>query len=216
MLKKNKMENELTPNTEEVRKWLVSTLQHSCHVEYFLWRMGIGGEYDDQRPHDLVGPGNKFEWDVIKGFALDYREPKVDFKTYISPALDLHRQQYHHQKWNNPDPNNKLSPVVGASEDDMMVGAVDSVCSLLENRSYQGGIHDYDAVIEIAKKNPPHKAPWMLKVIPEMRQFRNPGIESIVSLKNFPNIGLDDLLYSIIQKRANETLEMLETRGYSF
>ena len=209
------MANELTPTEEEVRTWLISTLQHVCHIEYFLGELNLGND-DPERPHDLVGPGNKYDWGVIKGFALQYRDPKPDFQTHIMPALNLHRQQYHHQKWNEPDPNDETKPFPGATEDDMLVGAVDAVCSLLENRGYQGGTHDYEGVIEVAKNNPLHKTPWMLRIIPEMRALQQPNLEQIVSLNGFPNVGLKDVVYDSIVKRTQEAVETLRReQGYS-
>lgn len=82
---------ELIPTENEIKTWLVSVLQHSCHVEYFLKKLGIGSN-DSERPHDIVGPGNKYEWGVMKGLALQYRNPKPDFQIYILPSLNLHRQ----------------------------------------------------------------------------------------------------------------------------
>ena len=183
------------------------------HIEYFLNELDLG-QADPERPHDLVGPGNKFMWEVIKGFALQYRDPKVDFQEHIMPALELHRQQYHHRKWNNPDPEDEIKPILGATRADMLVGAVDAVCSLLENRQYQGGTHDYDGVIKVAISNPPHKTPFMLEVIPKMRVLEQPKLELITNLTQFPNIGIPDQLYEVIQDRMSQTLEMLAGKGY--
>jgi len=55
--------------------------------------------------------------------------------------------------WNNPDPSDKTKRIPGASDEDMRVGAVDAICSLLENRAHQGGIHNYDRVMEIASEH---------------------------------------------------------------
>ena len=209
------MVKELIPTEDEVKAWLVSTLQHVCHIEYFLGELNLGSE-DQERPHDLVGPGNKYDWNVIKGFALQYRDPKPDFQTYIMPALNLHRQQYHHQKWNEPDSNDETKPIPDASEEDMLAGAVDAVCSLLENRDYQGGTHDYGDIIEIAKNNPLHKTPWMLRIIPEMKALQQPNLEQIISLSDFANIGLEEVVYDAIVKRPHEAVEMLrKEQGYS-
>lgn len=196
---------ELTPLNSEVKQWMIATLQHSCHIEYFLEKLNIG-EHDSQRPHDLVGPGNKYEWEVIKGFALQYRDPKPDFMTHIMPALNLHRAQYHHQQWN--EPNNT------ATRNDMLLGAIDACCSLLESRGYQGGSHDYEGVIEVAKNNPPHKTPWMLEIIPEMRAIEQPKLELITSLHNFPNIGLTNKKYEAIVQRTNEAVSELKKKHY--
>lgn len=208
------MTEELIPTEKEVKTWLISTFQHVCHIEYFLGKLNLGSN-DPERPHDIVGPGNKYDWNVIKGFALQYRNPKPDFQTHIMPALNLHRQQYHHQKWNDPDPNDKTKPIPGATEDDMLVGAVDAVCSLLENRAYQGGICDYDGVIEVAKKNPPHKTLWMMEIIPAMRDLPQPSLDHIILINSFPNIGLKSEVYDSIVTRTKEAVETLrKEQGY--
>lgn len=205
------------PTETEVMAWLLSTLQHACHVEYFLGLFNLG-KHDPQRPHDLVGPGNKYEWEVVKGLALQYRNPEPDFQTYILPSLILHRQQYHHQKWNETDPSDKTKPIPKASKSDLQVGAIDAVCSLLENRAYQGGPHEYEKIIEIAKdnsKNTPHKSLWMLRVIPEIRKLIQPDLKSIVTLIGFPNIGLKPRVYDSIAQRTTEAVELLRReRGY--
>lgn len=207
------MAEELIPTEREVRMWLLAAIKHASHMEYFLDHLRLGNN-DPERPHDLVGNGNKFEWDVIRGFALQYRDPKVDFKQHIMPSLELHRQQYHHRMWNEPDTNNKNVPVIEATISDMLFGAVDANCSLLENRSYQGGTHDYGGLREIALKNPPHKTPWMLSLIPLMQRIEQPNLEIITDLNNLPNVGLPDQIYLQIQRRMCDTLEMLKTKGY--
>jgi len=207
--------NNLVPTEGNVRAWMTSVLQHSCHVEYFLGRLDIDND-DPQRPHDLVGPGNKYEWDVLSGLALQYQDPTPDFETYILPALNLHRQQFHHQKWNEPNPMDKTKRALGVSRNDMFVGAVDAVCSLLENRGYQGGVHDYDAIVKIARTNPPHKNHWMVKMIPRMAPLEQPKLERIASLGDFPNIGLQRDVYDAIVERTCEAVEILrDSHGYS-
>jgi len=204
----------LIPSNEEVQQWLISTLQHSCHVEYFLDRLSLGSN-DPERPHDIVGPGNKFSLEVINGFALQYRNPKPDFQTHIMPALNKHRAQYHHRKWNDPDPNDSTKPMPGSTDDDMLVGAIDAVCSLLENRVYQGGSHDYESVIEIAKKNPPYKTKWMLEMIPEMRRLKQPEFRTINALNYFPNVGIKKHVYDTIATRTHEVVGQLKIeQGY--
>ncbi|MFA6594297.1 MAG: hypothetical protein WCT16_03505 [Candidatus Buchananbacteria bacterium] len=202
----------LLPTREEIIKWLLSTIQHSCHVEYFLEKLTLGN-FDPERPHDLTGVGNKFDWDIIKCFALQYRNPKVDFTTYILPALNLHRKQYHHRKWNDPNPEDTAKQALDASDEDMLVGAIDACCSLLENRGYQGGMHDYDGVIEVALSNPPHKTPWMLDVIPRMRVIPRPEIELIQSLVVIPNIGINTRTFNAITSRTQEVVTQLKELG---
>jgi len=200
----------LVPTADEVHQWLLDTVKHALHIEYFLHQLGLGDK-DPERPHDIVGKGNKFEWEVIKGFALQYRQPKVNFQIHIMPALERHRIQYHHQKWNNPDPNDETKYISHATPDDMKVGATDAICSLLENREYQGGTHTYDTIVEVAGENNPHKTPWMLEIIPEMRKLQQPNLSLITNLERFPKIGVPNETYDIIADRIQETLKMLRS-----
>ena len=202
------------PTEEEIGAWILSTLQHCVHVEYFLQQLGLG-DSDPERPHDIIGPGNKYCWDVIKGLSLQNRYPKINFKTHIKTSLLLHRQQYHHRKWNLSDPNGTIKPPPTSSNSDMLVGAIDAVCSLLENRKYQGGSHSYDSIIEVASSNAPHKTPWMLKVIKKMRKIEQPNLVLINSINEFPNIGLDEKTYRAITRITWRTITGLRLKfGY--
>jgi hypothetical protein len=198
----------LPPTLEEVRAWVLSTVQHVYHIEYFLAELGIG-EYDPERPHDIVGPGNKFEWNVIRGFAVQYRDRSPEFfQAHVMPSLRHHRCQYHHRMWN--EPNEQAGP------EDMKLGAVDAICSLLETRQYQGGSHSFDAVLEIAERNPEHKRPWMLGLITEMRKLVRPSLDVIASLDTIPNIGVPRGVHDEIQQRVVETRSFLVAEfGYS-
>jgi hypothetical protein len=202
-------QNELIPTENEVQTWLVSTLKHVCHIEYFLDKLNLGSK-DSERPHDLVGPGNKYDWNVIKGFALAYRNPKPDFNKYILPSLEEHRKQYHHRMWNNPNPTNITKPIPEATREDMLVGAVDAICSLLENRQYQGGKHSFDDLTkQVENLFLPHKIPFIKELLPQMRSLKQPDLEQITSLHEFPNIGLNESVYDAIANRTNEVVETL-------
>ena len=200
----------LRPTEDEIGEFMLSMLQHSCHVEYFLREFGLKTD-DPERPHDLAGAGNKFEWDVMRGLALQYRKPEVDFGQHILPSLNIHRGQYHHRKWNGAGTSGKLSFGPGATLDDMWVGAIDAVCSHREDRKYQGGALSYDDIYELAEKE---RNAWMLTAIPEMRQVRQPNLGLIGSLGSFPNIGLDEDMHGRIVRRVNEAVLEVKGRGY--
>jgi len=118
--------------------------------------------------------------------------------------------------WDNPDPDDETKYNPEATGEDMLFGAVDANCSLLENREYQGGKHSYEEIIEVAKKNPPHKAPWMLKLVPQMQKLEQPKLELITSLHDFPNIGLPEYIYDLIVGRTRDTIKLLNSeRGYN-
>src|SRR3989344_1410181 len=165
----NKDETEYAPTQQEIRSWLLGTIKHVQHIEYYLEQLQIGKE-DPQRPHDIIGAGNKFEWEVIKGFAIQYRDRTQEFfNKHVTPSLERHRCQYHHQKWNNPDQT--------ASNEDMKVGAVDAICSLLEpDREYQGGKHTSMEIDAIIEKNPEYKQIWMREIHAEMQRIASPNL----------------------------------------
>jgi hypothetical protein len=195
------------PTPAEIKRWLIDTTRHAWHIEFYLQRLQVGVA-DIQRPHDIVGYGNKFEWPAIRGFAMQYRarflKPKerpAHFDRYVLPALHFHRQQYHHLAWNEFNPS--------ASVDAMKLGAVDACCSLLEPRDYQGGCHDWDALREVAHKNPIHKVPWMLLMAQEMEKIEKPDIAAI-DLDHIPREGISPESHDTIQERVYETLKMLQ------
>ena len=193
--------------TEEIKNWLTGTVRHVQHIEYYLEKLQLGKE-DHQRPHDIIGTGNKFEWEVIRGFAIQYRDRRQEhFDLYVLPSLERHRHQYHHLKWNNQNPN--------ATDEDMKVGAVDALCSLLEpDREYQGGIHNATQINDIIKKNPEHKRHWLKYIHAEMQKIESPNLNLITSLHDFPNIGINQATYDILRARVHDTLKMLQEHGY--
>ena len=105
----------IRPSLAEIRNWLLSTLRHSCQVEYYLHQLDLGHN-DPQRPHDITGEGNKYTWPVVRGLALEHRsDDPAFFEEHVLPAIEFHRRhQYHHQKWNQFDPSatpdGRLSP----------------------------------------------------------------------------------------------------------
>lgn len=190
--------SDLRPTKEEITWWLTDTVRHAYHIEYFLQRLQIGTE-DKQRPHDIVGVGNKLEWEAIRGFALQYRGREM-FQDHVLPSLEFHRQQDHHIAWNEYNPT--------ASPDAMKLGAVDACCSLLEPRDYQGGCHTYSELYEIANNNPIHKTGWMLLVAQEMELVEQPVLANI-SLDNVPTLGLSAESHDILCGRISECRHML-------
>ncbi len=199
--------NILMPTAEEISRWMRYVTQHVQHIEYFLHELGIGA-FDPQRPHDIMGEGNKFEWEVMAGFAVHHRDTSPEFfQSHVYPALARHRCQYHHVKWNGV--NDKATP------DDMKLGAVDAICSLLEPRAYQGGPHTYDQVLVIAHANPPHHERWLSELVPEMRKLARPRIERITSLDAIPNIGIPKDVHDILCGRIEDTRRYLkEAHGF--
>ena len=197
------------PNEREIAQWVLETATHTYRVEYFLQQLRIGSE-DPDRPHDIVHAYNKFDWEAIKGFALQYRtDGRTIYEQQIIASLEHHRNQYHHQKWNQSHPN--------ATEDALKLGAVDAVCSLLEPREYQGGTHTYEQIKEIARENPIRKISWMNYAISEMQKIRQPNLVEITSFSKIPKKGIMPETYEVIMDRVHETLCQLERNyGYNF
>ena len=203
------MEEELKPTASEVKTWLLSTLRHSVQVEYYLHQLDLGHD-DPQRPHDISGEGSKYTWPVVRGLALQYRsDDPVFFEQHVLPSVGIHRRhQYHHQKWNQLDST--------ATSEDMKVGAIDTLCSLLEPRVYQGGSHSYEQIIAVIKNNEPHKVKWFWMVYSQMKRIADPDLTVITSLADIPNIGLPEHTHTRIVSRTEEVVHLLrEGYGYS-
>ena len=128
---------------EEVIKYAGGTWEHSKSVHYYLDKLGISikkfkKQHEIETPHDLAGEGNKLEWEVMHGLAYakkDTPEKKEIFKK----ALKRHRIQMHHKMGNNQNPPKEW----------LNYWAIDAVCSLLEDRGYQNGVHYWDEILEV-------------------------------------------------------------------
>ncbi len=187
--------------TKEVYQWIFDTSIHVMHIEYFLNQLQVG-KNDPQRPHDIIGPGNKFEWLVIQGLASQYLpKGEIRYLSHIKASLDLHRQQFHHQQWNFHSTT--------ATDDCLKLGAVDTICSLLENRPYQGGKHTYHEIYYIVSENPDSKFFTLDTIIKEMQKIKQPPLDRLLSLREFPNIGIPAQSYDVLTTRIQETLTHL-------
>ena len=98
----------------------------------------------------------------------------------------------------------------------MKVGAIDTLCSLLEPRDYQGGAHSYEEIIDVIKRNEPHKVKWFWMVYSQMKRVKEPDVTPITSLSNIPNIGLPEEVHSSIVSRTEVAVESMRVDfGYS-
>ncbi len=196
------------PVCREVEHWLLETFRHSILVEFFLPRIGAGTE-DPERPHDLVGPANKFTWDVIKGMALQFREMPGLFEPYIRPAILTHqRGQYHHQQWNEPNKD--------ATPDGLLVGAIDFITSYRGGRSYirDGRRHAYDEIARVACAHT-FQVPWRNFALERMRNSEQPNLDCVVSLTKHTNPGVPQEMFEQIVDRLWGTVETLRSKcGY--
>jgi hypothetical protein len=195
------------PTADEIKEWLLSTTRHCFHVEFYANMFDVGLN-DPERPHDIVGKGNKFTPVVISGFSVRKRDDsQAFFDTYVKPSLDMHRRQYHHRMWNQYNP--------AATEDELYLGAVDAICSLLEDRGYQGGTHSFDEVEKEFRNSKPHQIKFMKNNLKNMRETERPDLDEIKSLHVFPNIGVPEHTYRKIKSRVNDTISMVKKwKGY--
>ncbi len=198
------------PNETEVLKWILETATHAYHIEFYLQRLKVGAE-DPDRPHDIVHAFNKFDWEAVKGFALQYRKDgDALFHDQIMTSRAYHRNQYHHQMWRSPSQN--------ISQDARKLSAVDAVCSMLENRGYQQGIHTWTEIEGcINKKSAPHQIPWMECAYAEMKKIQKLDLTQITAFSKIPQEGITPETYDTILGRIHETLHLLENdHGYHF
>jgi len=194
------------PTEIELEYQVFFTGFHSTRMEIIYHALGIGTR-DPQRPHDIVGEGNKFEWEVVQGFSTENR-PGIQHAQHVAASLARHQRQNHHLKWN--DKNG------GATDDEMMAGAADAVCSRLEDRPYQGGIHTFDQIrVVIETKNPPHLRPWLTEALNQIQKIPLPDFNQFYLLNGVPNFGLSRATFEAIRERVHETITMLERdHGY--
>lgn len=199
------MSGYIIPSKEDLLKFILLTIQHSSHVEYYISKLNVSNPNDRDRPHDIVGSKNKLEWKIMKGLALEYTMPKIDtpkdsehIKHLIEHAYKLHRQQYHHQMWNGAETKAKIP--------DMQMGAIDAICSQLEDRSYQGGRHSWEQLLEIIEQNPPHKKTMLHEMLARMKEVEAPKLDLIASLDIFPNIGIPYIMYEEMKHRVHNAL----------
>ena len=218
--------------TNEMKRHVAETIRHSAHVEYYLEHLGLGKD-DPQRPHDIVGSGNKLEWEVAKGMFLLYANPKPDFNDYILPSIEKHRRgQHHHQMWNLPDPSDSSRPNPKASINDLLVGAVDAVCSMIESRVYAGGKDQNeengkpysweDIEADGLAKFDPHKRPYVAVIVQQMKALPRLDVGEIkmnlgqlcLSLAPdqimYAQVGLSKEWYNRMQKAIRKAVTRLE------
>ncbi len=186
-----------------MEKYVLSTVKHSVQVEYYAHQLNVSS-HDPERPHDLVGEGNKFEPEVMMGLAWEFHYPQLEPSSYfhnIEPSLRLHRRQFHHQKWNGED------LLEGEDHSTLELCAIDALCALRENRGYQGGEHSDEEIFRMVQDNPFHKKLLLTLTLKKMQEVESPNLEMIQSPYDFSNPGLEERTYQRIKERAAEAME---------
>lgn len=198
----------VVPTGREVNCFLLETERHSINVEYFIYKLGIEGFVKDpDRPHDISGKGNKYEWDVLKGLALFYREMKVDRK-YIQPSIIRHDSfQYHHKIFGSPKIGIDFISQIG--EIDYVIGAVDANCCMVENRRGYGEKHSFDDIPGLIADCTLDKTIAITELLRAMRTIQFPKTAEIISLFKIPHIDLPSHIMDRIVSRTMETVNYL-------
>jgi len=92
------------PREHEIKRWMLSTLNHLLRDEYYETIFKFRDKDDSETPHDIGGKHNKFDWQVLRRMALQYREDPFNFyHLLVKEGINLHRKQKHHIIWNDPN-----------------------------------------------------------------------------------------------------------------
>ncbi|MBN2566901.1 hypothetical protein JXB02_02325 [Candidatus Woesearchaeota archaeon] len=197
------------PSEEALKEFLLHTLQHSFHVEYYRECLAIP-QAEIWIPHDIAGPYNKFSPLIALGMALEYMPGgERRYRPLIQEAITKHRTQLHHRRWNRPNGT--------ATEDDMRFGAVDTICSLLEDRNYNGGSRPFEGIIQVARDFPDakkHQQFYIGTMLQVMYDVERPPIKEIARLCGFPNVGVPEQVYQKMIETTDRALAAFQRYGY--
>lgn len=199
----------INPREHEIERWMLSTLNHSLRYEYYETIFKFRDENDSETPHDMGGKYNKFDWQVLRRMAMQYREDPFGFyHLLVKEGINLHRKQKHHDSWNNNRPR---------FENQMYGGAQDAILVYRDgDRPYNGDSHLLKNV-RVAMFNSGRTKPFQEKPIDFvynlMIKEKEPDLSN-VSLNLIPSLNLSVQMHNKILNRVNETLKMLRKKGY--
>lgn len=207
------------PSERELRLQMIENKVHVYNVEYCIHALNFEQYISDpDRPHDIEGPGNKLEFDVLSGIAMRYHPSfeanKEEFnKRFILPSVYLHRnQQYHHIVFRSADEDIE-DKFISSGKIDWVVGAIDVICAQYENRACYGGHHSFDQIIENLKRKPLFKTFICLEMLCDIKQLGIPEL-NIRSVLDVPNVNLGQDVIDSIESRFAKTVESLSDMGY--
>ncbi len=210
-----------SPTQKEIMDFLELTFRHSMHVEYFLNALSLG-DLDPQRPHDISGKGSKYGWNVVKGLSIAPRVessmvPGVNpretpiFIEQILPSIMYHQQRQNHhlaQKLYNPDGTSSVEVL-----SHLEVGAIDALCALREDRTYNGGVHSYE---QISARLSGKKTPldhFMRALLPRFKEVSSPNLSQITLDSHF-NVGIPQSIYDETVRLTSEAVERFSSTEY--
>jgi len=231
----------------DLSRWVLDVTRHSMHVELMVKVMEDKGYHprDPERPHDLVGLGNKFELNVMLGLSQGYRlagmarelkemlpaaypelrylsgfnngelkgkllgislsegDPLFNDLMYfralhqrIEEARQRHNtNQYHHKVWNG-----KKTP---GSDEEVLFGAIDALCSKREDRPYVGRALTWEEIrVGIQFEEEMYKQMAFGVAFEVLSLQENPALELIVDPYDFPNLGIPTTIYQKMRELA--------------
>jgi hypothetical protein len=190
------------PTTRELKSWLKGVLVHTNQFEYYAPRFDLGE--DLQRPHDMRGPFSKLDPRISLRMALQDREDPR-FQSYVQDAIQDHGKQDHH----NVD-----------SYGMRLTRALDAVCSRMEieRENYQTVVGSPSDVRKLLRVNGIQEGAHFLLVTYALEKGERPVLDELRDngLVHFPNIGLEEEVYSQIQMLMGDTVtDLRENFGYT-
>ncbi len=219
---------------EQLMDFILRTDRHSYRVEYYAQEISkrleskgiLIGRHDHQRPHDIEGPGNKFDPKVLFGLALGSRgEDPETRRKYVQPAIDYHRKyQKHHQVWSMPEMWQSMlkdpKRVGYVRAENIALAALDTLCYISEYKGYDPRLIEVDYISAMRKfidEQHPNQAKIMKTVYKKMLVVPTPDVSRILCPYDIPDdLGLDSGMKEKIEMRSLETIRMLENdHGYS-
>jgi hypothetical protein len=103
----------------------------------------------------------------------------------------------------------------GASDGDLMFGALDTICCMHESRGFQRK-YSFEEIRLQWEKNGSYQRDWVLKVLDSLEKREQPSFDEMTGLDKISNIGLEKAVYCIILNRLDITMKMFEEHNYMF
>jgi hypothetical protein len=208
---------------------------------------------DPERPHDLVGLGNKFELNVMLGLSQGYRlaEMALDLKEMLPAAYPelrylsgfsngelkgrllgislsqgdphfndlmyfraLHQRieqarqrhntnQFHHKVWNGRKTQ--------GSDEEVLFGAIDTLCSKREDRPYVGRSLTWEEIkagIMFEEETYKQMAQGVgFEILSKQEPL---ALDRIIDPRDFPNLGISSSIYQRMLQLARQAQDKVD------
>lgn len=197
----------VTPTLDEVLSYIQNTIQHVALVEILNSKIGPKHNPTDKYvPHDICGPNNRFELDILKTFAINYGNRWFP-EEVIKEARDKHREQPHHIIWHGLNGSLKLVK-------DAIEGAIDTIASLMLTRPYYGGPFSPDEIRKIISTMSYSQSRLCEFVLARIPDIEIRDLDRIINPTHIRNPGVRNEIYDAIVQREIETMNALKEDGY--